>query len=81
MLELFIHWIESIVIPYGGWGIFAASIVEEVIVPVPSTLVQMGGGFILMGGLPVTLLMDIFLMPIGAILFWTGVLPFNINLK
>jgi membrane protein DedA with SNARE-associated domain len=55
MLELFIHWIESIVIPYGGWGIFAASIVEEVIVPVPSTLVQMGGGFILMGGLPVTL--------------------------
>jgi|JI9StandDraft_2_1071091.scaffolds.fasta_scaffold61638_3 hypothetical protein len=30
---------------------------------------------------PVTLLMDIFLMPIGAILFWTGVLPFNINLK
>ena len=28
---------------------------------------------------PVTVLMDIFLMPIGAILFFTGVLPFSIN--
>lgn len=28
---------------------------------------------------PVTILMDIFLMPIGAILFFTGVLPFSLN--
>jgi membrane protein DedA with SNARE-associated domain len=53
MLEAFLTWIEAIVLPYGAWGIFAASIIEEVIVPIPSTLVQMGGGFLLMGGLPV----------------------------
>ncbi len=28
---------------------------------------------------PVTVVMDIFLMPIGAILFFTGILPFSIN--
>lgn len=28
---------------------------------------------------PVTVVMDIFLLPIGAILFWTGILEFRIN--
>ncbi len=55
MIESFLIWIEAIVLPYGAWGIFVASVLEEVIVPIPSTLVQMGGGFLLMEGLPVTL--------------------------
>jgi membrane protein DedA with SNARE-associated domain len=54
MIESFLLWIESIILPYGAWGIFVASILEEVIVPIPSTLVQMGGGFILMEGFPVS---------------------------
>jgi len=55
MIETLLLWIEAIVLPYGAWGIFVASILEELIVPIPSTLVQMGGGFLLMEGLPVTL--------------------------
>jgi len=54
MIEAFLLWIETIILPYGAWGIFIASILEEVIVPIPSTLVQMGGGFLLMGDLPIT---------------------------
>ncbi len=54
MIETFLVWIESIILPYGAWGIFVASILEEVVVPIPSTLVQMGGGFLLMQDLPIT---------------------------
>lgn len=55
MIETLLVWIEAIVLPYGAWGIFIASILEELVVPIPSTLVQMGGGFLLMEGLPVTI--------------------------
>lgn len=34
----------------GGWGVFLASLLEEIISPIPSSLVQMGGGAILLFG-------------------------------
>ncbi len=73
MIEAFLLWIETIILPYGAWGIFVASILEEVIVPIPSTLVQMGGGFLLMGDLPVT-------APSLARLFLLVILPATVGL-
>jgi membrane protein DedA with SNARE-associated domain len=34
----------------GGWGVFLASILEEIFSPIPSSLVQMGSGAILLFG-------------------------------
>lgn len=44
------HWIQFA----GGLGVFAASIVEEVISLIPSSAVQMGAGVFIMGGIPVS---------------------------
>lgn len=45
------HWIQFA----GGLGVFAASIVEEVISLIPSSAVQMGAGAFIMGGTPLSL--------------------------
>lgn len=45
------HWIQFA----GGLGVFAASIVEEVISLIPSSAVQMGAGIFIMGGVPISL--------------------------
>lgn len=39
----------------GGWGVFLASLLEEIISPIPSSLVQMGGGALLLFGQPLSL--------------------------
>ncbi len=44
------HWIQFA----GGFGVFAASIVEEVVSLIPSSAVQMGAGIFIMGGVPVS---------------------------
>ncbi len=48
MIEGIIDTIERILIPYGAFGVFIASVLEEVIAPIPSALVVMGAGFVLM---------------------------------
>ncbi len=49
-MEIFIqtlqHWIQIA----GGFGVFAASIVEELISLIPSSMVQMAAGIFIMGG-------------------------------
>lgn len=46
--------IEHAIVAYGAAGVFWGSILEEVIVPIPSSLVQAGAGFFLLSGMPVT---------------------------
>jgi membrane protein DedA with SNARE-associated domain len=50
MIEHFITFIERVLLPLGGWGIFAASILEEVVAPIPSSMVIMSGGLVFLEG-------------------------------
>ncbi len=50
MFEEIILYLESILLVYGPLGVFIASIVEEIIAPIPSTLVIMGTSFIILKG-------------------------------
>lgn len=50
------HFIEHLIISLGGVGVFLASLIEEIIIPIPSTLVQSGAGMILLGGAKMSLL-------------------------
>lgn len=70
------HWIQAA----GGLGVFGASIIEEVISLIPSSLVQMGAGIFIMNGDPVnivSILKLIFQISIPAALGVTiGSLPY-----
>jgi len=41
------NWIMDSIRAYGAWSVFAGVIIESVIVPIPSPLIIMGAGFIL----------------------------------
>lgn len=49
-----ILYLESILLVYGPLGVFLASIVEEIIAPIPSTMVIMGTSFIVLKGSMIT---------------------------
>jgi membrane protein DedA with SNARE-associated domain len=51
LIHILQQWIQAA----GAWGVFAASIVEEVISLIPSSMVQTGAGVFLMGGQPLSL--------------------------
>ena len=42
-----LNWIMESIRTYGAWSVFAGVLIESVIVPIPSPLVIMGAGFIL----------------------------------
>lgn len=50
MFEEIILYLESVLLAYGSLGVFLGSIVEEIIAPIPSTLVIMGTSFIILKG-------------------------------
>lgn len=50
MFEEIILYLESVLLAYGSLGVFLGSIVEEIIAPIPSTLVIMGTSFIILQG-------------------------------
>ncbi|MGB9706562.1 MAG: DedA family protein [Microgenomates group bacterium] len=47
MLESLINTTTQIIQRFGFWGIFGAGILEQIVVPIPSPIVPMGGGFFL----------------------------------
>ena len=42
-----LNWIMDSIRAYGAWSVFAGVIIESVIVPIPSPLIIMGAGFVL----------------------------------
>ncbi|HTX60957.1 MAG TPA: VTT domain-containing protein [Methanobacterium sp.] len=54
MFEQIILYLEGILLAYGALGVFIGSIVEEIIAPIPSTLIIMGTSFILLKGVAIT---------------------------
>lgn len=55
MLESLILNIENFFSSYGALGVFLASAIEEIIAPIPSTLVIMGSSFLILKGLSLNL--------------------------
>jgi len=49
MMQIF-EYLQAYIIPLGAWGVFLASITEEIITPIPSALVMMTAGFIFLKG-------------------------------
>ena len=41
------NWIMDSIRAYGAWSVFVGVVIESVIVPIPSPLIIMGAGFIL----------------------------------
>jgi membrane protein DedA with SNARE-associated domain len=63
MTESFIHFVESNLVPLGALGVFIASVIEEVIAPIPSALVVATAGFFLLDAqLSFTFFRDLFLV-------------------
>ena len=50
MIDFFISLIQTHLLPYGGVGVFAASVIEEVIAPIPSAFVGLAAGFLFVSG-------------------------------
>jgi membrane protein DedA with SNARE-associated domain len=50
MFESVFEFLQVNVLPLGFWGVFAASVAEEVIAPIPSALVMMASGFLFVSG-------------------------------
>ncbi len=46
MIETVITFIEHTLVPYGALGVFVGSVIEEIVAPVPSTLVLLASGFL-----------------------------------
>lgn len=50
MIEAVVNFLQINVLPWGAIGVFFASIIEEVIPPIPSSLVMSTSGFLLVSG-------------------------------
>ena len=46
-MSSFLNAVTGIIQKWGSWGVFGAGVVEQIIVPIPSPIVPMGGGFFL----------------------------------
>lgn len=47
MINSFVTYIENVLLPLGAWGVFIATLIEQIIAPIPSAFVQLGAGFFL----------------------------------
>ncbi|MBP9732662.1 MAG: VTT domain-containing protein [Candidatus Magasanikbacteria bacterium] len=47
MLDQLIVYIQSLIATYGAWGVFLATMIEEIIAPIPSPIVPLAAGFFL----------------------------------
>ncbi len=50
MIAYVVEILEIYVIPLGALGVFAAAVLEEIIAPIPSAVVQIGSGFLFVSG-------------------------------
>jgi len=50
MIESLVHFVQVSILPWGAMGVFVASVIEEVIAPIPSALVMTMSGFLFVTG-------------------------------
>lgn len=54
-MTAFVEQLITMILAQGALGVFLASIIEEIIVPIPSTVIQTGAGFLFLSGHAVSL--------------------------
>lgn len=54
MFESLLIWFQSVASTWGGWGVFFLAFLQEIIPPIPSTLVSFGSGLLIIGDAPIT---------------------------
>ncbi len=54
MLENLTHLLQNFFVEYGAIGVFIGSIIEEIIAPIPSTLIILGSSFFILEGQAIT---------------------------
>ncbi len=47
MIDQLVVYIQSLIAAYGAWGVFLATMIEEIIAPIPSPIVPLAAGFFL----------------------------------
>ncbi len=47
MIDQLVTYIQSLIATYGAWGVFLATMIEEIIAPIPSPIVPLAAGFFL----------------------------------
>jgi len=72
MITATIQLLEQIIIPFGGYGVFFAEIIEEIFVPIPSSAILLGSGFVFLKGS--------FSLALLHTLFFTIVIPATLGL-
>lgn len=55
MFSSLLIWLQSIAFAYGAWGVFFLAFLQEVVPPIPSTLVTVASGGLLLTGSTITL--------------------------
>lgn len=48
MIESAVLYMQSIIANYGAWGVFLATLLEEIVAPIPSPIVPLAAGFFLL---------------------------------
>ncbi len=48
MIESAVTFMQAIIAEYGAWGVFCATLLEEIIAPIPSPIVPLAAGFFLL---------------------------------
>ena len=48
MIESTIAYIQTLIATYGAWGVLLATLIEEIVAPIPSALVPLAAGFFLL---------------------------------
>lgn len=88
MFESLLIWLQGIATTHGPWGVFLIAFIQEVVPPIPSTLVSVGSGLLIVGdasvnaasilklvthvGLPIAIGMTIGAMIVYGIVYWGG---------
>lgn len=54
MIEWLLSYIQTVFLTLGPWGVFILAVVQELIPPIPSTLVTVSAGFVFLAGDPMS---------------------------
>ncbi len=47
MIEQAVIYLKALIVQYGAWGVFAATIIEEIVAPIPSPFIPLSAGFLM----------------------------------
>lgn len=54
-IQYFLAGLEGFIVSYSPWAVFGGSILEQVVTPIPSSLVVLGASFFMMKGVALSM--------------------------